>query len=183
MVRVIAGQYRGRMLVAPQGRGIRLTSDRVKEALFNILAPRVNGASFLDLFAGTGSVGIEALSRGARSCTFVEKNPAHIRFLRRNISSLSPTPRCRVYRADVFRFLRSCRDTFDIVFADPPYGKGLAQLTLNSIAESGVVARGGVVVIEHEKGAELCLDDRACPLRLERQAAYGDTVISFLSEG
>ena len=128
-VRIIAGQWRGRRLPVPDIEGLRPSGDRARETLFNWLAPRIQGARCLDLCAGTGALGIEALSRGARGATFVERNAGVARTLGQTLVDLGLAERCTVRRASVDSFVKSlCRkgSKFDIVFADPPYGTGAA---------------------------------------------------------
>ena len=142
-MRVIAGKYRGRRLRGPQGLEIRPTGDRLKETLFNILAPRIPGAVVLDAFGGTGAIGIEALSRGAREVVFIEKSPAGSRLIRRNLGTCGIAAGARIVEQDIFaalRFLARQGFAADILYFDPPYdwepygdlltlafGRGLAQ--------------------------------------------------------
>ncbi len=172
-VRVIAGTYGGRRLVAPPGAATRPTSDRVREALFSVLGDRVAGARVLDLFAGSGALGIEALSRGAREATFVDSAPAAIRVLKANLAALEID--AIVQRSDALAALRAARAAvrqYDLVFLDPPYR--LAERLAPGLKEGidGLLAPGGSVVSESDRRAPLSLD---LPLRDERR--YGDTLI------
>ncbi len=148
-MRVIAGTAKGHRLTAPEGRRVRPTTDRVKEALFSSLQTRLPGARVLDLFAGSGALGIEALSRGAASATFVERDRRALQALRQNLDHTDTSPRARVEAADVMVVLqRLAGDRFDIVLLDPPYDiepESLAEV-LASLA--GAVADGGLVVLE-----------------------------------
>src|ERR1019366_8368827 len=123
-MRIIAGSFRSRILKAPSGLQTRPTSDRLRETLFNVLTPRIQGARFLDLYAGSGAVGIEAISRGAAHVSFVEQAPPALKILRANLASLSITSGYRIEAAKVAAFLRAAQKAqqqFDLIFLDPPY--------------------------------------------------------------
>jgi 16S rRNA (guanine(966)-N(2))-methyltransferase RsmD len=172
-MRVIAGEWRGRPLKAPPGAATRPTSDRVREALFSILASRILGARVLDLFAGSGALGIEALSRGADSATFVDDAPAAIRAIEANLQAVGAPATVR--RSDVLRFLTSARRgaaQYDLVFLDPPYRDAERLAPALSEALPAVLAPGAVAVAESDRRAPLALD---LPLKDERR--YGDTLI------
>jgi 16S rRNA (guanine966-N2)-methyltransferase len=172
-MRVIAGRWGGRRLQAPPGAATRPTSDRVREALFSVLGARVDGARVLDLFAGSGALGLEALSRGAAEATFVDSAPAAIRAIRANLEALGGEAEVR--RADARRFLGSASAAgrhYDLVFLDPPYrmaGRLRGELTE---ALPAVLAPEAAVVTESDRRAALDLD---LPLIDERR--YGDTLI------
>ena len=129
-MRIAGGEWRGRALKAPPGDVLRPTQDRVREALFSMLMHETPGARFLDLFAGVGGVGLEALSRGAADCTFVELAPRHLAFLRANVAALAAEARCHLVRADAYAWLETFEGApFDVAFADPPYELGTARQT------------------------------------------------------
>jgi len=191
-VRVIAGSARGRRLKsggAPRhrGAGLRPTADRVRESLFSILeagrlgaAGPLSGSAFLDLYAGTGSVGIEALSRGAAQATFVESDRARCRLIAENLALTGLAAAAAVVCAPVARALptlerRGSRCGF--IFIDPPYEGGLAADTLNMIGRTGLLVAGGVVVVEHSRRTGLP-EAAGCLSRIRRES-YGDTVLSF----
>ena len=172
-MRVIAGTYGGRNLKAPPGAGTRPTSDRVREALFSILGGRVGEARVLDLFAGSGALGLEALSRGAREVTFVDDDRAAISAIRANLAALKTGAGVR--QTDALRFLTAASHSgaqYDLVFLDPPYrlAERLAQPL--SKALPAVLAPGAVAVAESDRRAPLALE---LPLHDERR--YGDTLI------
>ena len=172
-MRVIAGTYGGRTLKAPAGAGTRPTSDRVREALFSILGDRVPDARVLDLFAGSGALGLEALSRGAESVTFVDDNRAAIAAIQGNLNALKAAARVR--QTDALRFLGGapeCGAQYDLIFLDPPYR--LAERLAPPLSEAlpAVLAPGAVAVAESDRRAPLALD---LPLNDERR--YGDTLI------
>jgi 16S rRNA (guanine966-N2)-methyltransferase len=172
-VRVVAGQWRGRRLQAPPGAATRPTSDRVREALFSILGGRVTDARVLDLFAGSGALGIEALSRGAAEVTFVDSDPAAIRAVRANLAAVGADAEVR--RADARRFLGSASAAarqYDLVFLDPPYRLARDLGDVLTAALPSVLAPGATVVAESDRRAPL---DPALPLLDERR--YGDTLI------
>jgi 16S rRNA (guanine(966)-N(2))-methyltransferase RsmD len=149
-MRVIAGSARGtRLLGPPSGTGARPITDRAKEALFSILGPSLAGARFLDLFSGTGAVGIEALSRGAAEAVFVERHPAMVRTLRQNLEKTGLAGRARIARADVFEYLRREPEGFDVVYVAPPQYRRLWADALELLdRRPGWVAEGGQVVVQ-----------------------------------
>ena len=172
-MRVIAGSYGGRTLKAPPGAATRPTSDRVREALFSILGERTHGARVLDLFAGSGALGLEALSRGAETVTFVDDAPAAIKAITANLQALSAGAEVR--RGEALRFLgEACTRgaQYDLVFLDPPYRQAERLARPLSEALPAVLAPGAVAVAESDRRAPLAL---ALPLHDERR--YGDTLI------
>ncbi|MEO0079128.1 MAG: 16S rRNA (guanine(966)-N(2))-methyltransferase RsmD [candidate division WOR-3 bacterium] len=150
-MRIVSGRLRGRRLVYPRA-GLRPTKEMTRQAIFNILGRRVTGARVLDLFAGGGSLGIEALSRGARSAVFVEKSAGAVRFLRENARGLAGA---RVVRGDVLRVLRRLKgEQFDLILADPPYCNGLVQPTIDLVVQYEILAPDGWFVVEHHRQEE-----------------------------
>ncbi len=180
-MRVIAGLLGGRTLAAVPGRGTRPTTDRVREALFSRLASldALEGAVVLDLFAGSGALGIEALSRGARRLVAVEKDRTAVGVIQRNLEALGIVDRAEVIGRDWRQGLDAVRqrgERFDLVVADPPYGKGLAEAVLVALAASGLVREGGVAAVEAgAREAEFPVADGFEQLRRDR---YGDTSIA-----
>jgi len=176
-MRVIAGSMGGRRLKAPPGRRTRPTSERVREALFSMLGP-ITAAGVLDLFAGTGALGIEALSRGAAGAVFVERDPSALAILRENLAALSlPSQLAEVRRGDALAALRSAREreeTYDLVFIDPPYDRaGDLGPRLTELLPP-LLAPGALVVVEQDRRAPLALE-----LQVDRQRRYGDTSITI----
>ena len=150
-MRITSGEFRGRAITAPPGEDVRPTQDRVREALFSMLGECVRGAVFLDLFAGTGAVGLEAVSRGAAKAVFVESAPRSVACISANVERAGAGPRCETHRADALAWLASCSLTADIAFADPPYAlgdQGVYVEVMRLVAERGVVPTGGIFVAE-----------------------------------
>jgi 16S rRNA (guanine(966)-N(2))-methyltransferase RsmD len=181
-MRIIAGTYRSRTLAAPPGLATRPTSDRLRETLFNVLAPRIEGAVFLDLYAGSGAVGIEALSRGAARVDFVERAPAALSVLSANLARLGLTAGFRVHNRSVGGFLKAPKagTGFDVVFLDPPYDADreyAAALGLLGGDSVGVLALGAVVIAEHRRKERL--EDRYGSLGRTRLLEQGDAALSF----
>lgn len=151
MTRIIAGVFRGRRLNVPDGLDIRPTTDRMRERLFSMLThsryPHMQGAKVLDLFAGTGGLGLEALSRGAAHVTFVEKARASLNCIKGNIETLKAHADCTVMPLDASK-LPPAKETFDFIFMDPPYRQGMVSPTLEAIVTGGWLSRAGVIVCE-----------------------------------
>lgn len=187
-MRVIAGSARGRPLKAPPGRAARPTSDRVREAMFSSLAGDVPGAVVLDLFAGTGALGIEALSRGAAAATFVERDASTIAVLRDNVDRADVGDRATIVRGDAGTFVRAtAAEPFSVVLCDPPYDEPLVDVLdlLTELAAAGGLASDAVVVVERERRDPALHDLPALrpqlgPLAVDRQRSYGDTVLLYL---
>lgn len=180
-MRISAGEAKGRRLRVPKGNAVRPTQDRVREAIFNALGDRVVGARVLDLFAGAGGLGIEALSRGADGVVFVERDSRTADLLRGNVATSGFAGRAAVWRSDVLRAVRALGqrgESFDLVFCDPPYGEGWVNRTLVILAGSRVVAAGGVVVVEAERRDAV---EAPQEFHVMRRRAYGDTVVVFLT--
>lgn len=180
-MRVIAGEAKGRRLEAPKGMRVRPTLDRVRESLFNILGPRLHGCRFLDLFAGSGANGIEALSRGAASCTFVDADERSLKVLRSNVLSVGFAGRSRVKRLTLpsgLERLGESESAYDVVFADPPYDFVHYPRLLEALGQ-GILARDGLAIIEHASRAPL--EPPVGPLVKVREERYGDTMLTFFS--
>jgi 16S rRNA (guanine(966)-N(2))-methyltransferase RsmD len=176
-MRIIGGTSRGRRLSGPSGAAIRPTADQVKEALFNILADRIVGVRFLDLFAGTGNIGLEALSRRATQATFVESNPTVCRLLEANVRRCGFERVAEIHPVPVSRFLKHARGlAYDIIFLDPPYQTRDAQRVLPSLGSDAIIPPHGVVVVEHFHKTHL--NDRIGHLVLVKTYRYGDTCLS-----
>ncbi|HQK96031.1 MAG TPA: 16S rRNA (guanine(966)-N(2))-methyltransferase RsmD [Armatimonadota bacterium] len=192
--RVVGGEYRGRRITIPKGLRLRPTSDRVKESLFSMLTPYVAGARFLDLCAGIGTIGIEALSRGAVHAVFVEVSVPCARAIATNLHALGLEQRAEIRVADAIREirLRSEGEPFDIIFADPPYASDLPPRIVREVAtHSNVLGEEGLVALEHDgrwatgPGGWKCgTEDQAAALlntlELVTERRYGDKMITIL---
>jgi 16S rRNA (guanine966-N2)-methyltransferase len=178
-LRVIGGERKGFRLASPRGSVLRPTSGRVREAFFDILAGEIAGARFLDLFAGTGAMGIEALSRGAASSLFVEEDRGAVEAIRRNLEACGFRSRGKVLAGRLPGALRRLGNgaEFDLIFVDPPYGDPVAEDTLAALGELRSFSPQGRVVLEHRKS--WTPPGLAGGLCLERTVRYGDTALSF----
>jgi 16S rRNA (guanine966-N2)-methyltransferase len=181
-MRIIAGRLRSRRLVAPPGTDVRPTSDRLRETLFNVLSPRIEGARFLDLYAGTGAVGIEAVSRGANESVLVESNKRAARTIRENVDSLELAQEITVMEADAVKALRSLKGEFDLVFLDPPYSMhGQYEACLNALATLPILAADAIVIAEHDK--RFTPKDEYDNLHCYRRLVQGDATLSLYRAG
>jgi 16S rRNA (guanine(966)-N(2))-methyltransferase RsmD len=182
-MRVIAGTWKGRQLKSPSWEGLRPTSDKLRETLFNVIAARVAGARVLDGFAGTGALGIEALSRGARSATFVERDRRAQALIAENLARCGIVERHVIIREGLTTAIETLRsgpafEPFDIVLLDPPYAlTGADALEANLSSAGGVVAPDGMLVLEHARRAPA--PRTAGPLILSRTVVSGDSALSF----
>lgn len=182
-MRIVGGRHKGAALVAPKTRAIRPTGDRTREAVFNILAhgafdAAIEGARVLDLFAGSGALGLEALSRGARFCLFIDTGAESRALIRRNVEALGLTGATKIWRRDATR-LGPARPMpgFDLVFADPPYGQALGTAALASLLAGGWLAPDGLVVLEESADVEVVAP---AGLAAVDRRVYGDTQLVFL---
>lgn len=182
-MRIVAGQYRGRVLKSPPSMQIRPTSDRLRETLFNVLAPRITDARFLDLCAGTGAIGIEALSRGAAHVTFVDRSRKMCGLVEANLDLVGvPEDQTEVVMGEATEFLRraAARDgaAWDIIFFDPPYATDyLPTLEAIGARDGALLSAGGVLIVEHHH--KNALKDEAGALRRWRILKQGDSALSF----
>jgi 16S rRNA (guanine(966)-N(2))-methyltransferase RsmD len=177
-MRIIGGEARGRTLRGPPRDGVRPTSDRVREALFEILASHdVDLSRVLDLYSGTGALGIEALSRGAGHCDFVEADTKTCDVIRENLARTRTLDRARVYPMPVARAVGRLQGPYSLVVADPPYEYDRAEKELTELLESGQVAESGIVAVEHSKRHEWPEELASKPQMLNRR--YGDTALTL----
>ena len=176
-MRVITGKARGIVLKTPSGMATRPTADRVKEALFSIIQFDIPAARVLDLFGGTGQLGIEALSRDAKHAVFVDEREDACRLIRENLKRTKLESFASVIRSDYMAYLKKCKDCFDIIFLDPPYAEEFLENSLKMITEIDILQSGGIIVTERPLGKEL-------PWEFEgyvrsRDYKYGNTVLAI----
>lgn len=182
-MRIVGGRFRGSPLASPKGGDTRPTSDRVRESVFNILAhakdcPAIEGARVIDLFAGTGALGLEALSRGAKYALFVDTNPSARAAIQENIEAFGLQGISRIFRRDAtYLGPASSRDRYDIAFLDPPYGKGLGEAALNTLLTGGWLKKDSIAVLEERAGTPL---DLPAQCKVIDTRTYGDTTVTFL---
>ena len=177
-MRVITGSARGRKLKEPVGRDIRPTTDKVKESLFNIVQFDIEGRRVLDMFAGTGQLGIEALSRGAREAVFLDEDSRAVRLVRENLAACGLAG--RVLQGDAIGLLRAL-GTFDVIFIDPPYDAGLAVRALEEIKKIDILSDGGIIVCETRQETELPMLDK--PYFKGREYRYGKVKLTVYGKG
>ena len=175
-MRVITGTAKGIMLATPDGMQTRPTSDRVKEALFSIIQFDVPGARVLDLFGGTGQLGIEALSRGAKNAVFVDAREEACRLIRENLKRTKLEQIGTVIRSDYLDYLKRCKQTFDIVILDPPYAEVFLENALKMITEIDILQSGGIIITERPLGKDLPWDFEG--FSRSRDYKYGKTLIT-----
>lgn len=168
-MRVITGSARGRKLRTLEGSDVRPTTDKVKEAIFSIVQFDINGSEILDLFAGSGQLGIEAISRGAKRCTFVDESRDSIKVVTENVKTCGFADLADILNTESIGYLRTCRKKFDLAFLDPPYNKGILEKALPLLAEKMSVR--GIIVCEHETG--LVLPESYGVLIKKRTYKYG----------
>ena len=168
-MRVITGSARGRKLQTLEGSDVRPTTDKVKEAIFSIVQFDINGSEILDLFAGSGQLGIEALSRGAKRCTFVDESRNSIKVVTENVKTCGFADSADILNTESIGYLRTCRRKFDLAFLDPPYNKGILEKALPLLAEK--MSDRGIIACEHETG--LVLPENYGALIKKRTYKYG----------
>ena len=176
-MRVISGKARGIALKTPQGQATRPTADRVKEAMFSIIQFDIPGAKILDLFGGTGQLGIEALSRGASSCVFIDEREEACKLIRENLKRTKLESSAKVIRSDYLRYLAACQDKFDVVLLDPPYAEIFLENSLKMITEIDILQSGGIIVTEHPLGKELSVEFPG--YSRSKDYKYGSTLLTL----
>lgn len=179
-MRIITGIARGRVIKAPEGLNTRPTSDRVKESMFNILTYKYSFDNVLDLFAGSGNLGLEAISRGAKKCIFIEQDKNSYNVLLENIKSLKFDAQSETYKQDAFLaldLLMKRNMKFDLIFLDPPYGKGLIEKSIQKISQNNLLSDKGVIVSEQDE--KDIVPEKIDDIVKVRQEKYGRTIISF----
>lgn len=178
-LRIIAGSAHGRKLISPEGKHVRPTLDRVRESVFNMLTAYLAEASVLDLFAGSGALGIEALSRGAAHAVFVDQSKASLEVVKQNLTLTHFEPSAEVIYSDFSAYLRQCSTQFDLIFLDPPYAAGFLESALDIIHQRKLLAENGLIVCELDS-----TDEIVCPeaYELYRNRKYGKARILLMKE-
>ena len=176
-MRVISGTARGRRLKELQGMDTRPTTDKVKESLFNIIQFDIEGRKVLDLFGGTGQLGIEALSRGAAHCTFVEQRRDAVALIRENVKACQLQENARIIQGEALSFLTSCREQFDVIFLDPPYHTDLLDRSLEAITKFDILREHGIMICEST--AERSIPPLAPPYEQGKEYRYGKIKITI----
>jgi 16S rRNA (guanine966-N2)-methyltransferase len=179
-MRIIAGDFRGRLLESVPDLSVRPTTGRAKQTIFDILTNRIvfDDLEVLDLFAGSGSLGLEAISRGVKSVTFIDKSRKSLEVLEKNVASLGCESQCSVYQADVFWYLKNMKRAYDLVFVDPPYKLENIDLLPNAIYDSGAVRHGSYVVMEHSRESMIDLNEQKYEIL---KKPFGQTTVLILT--
>ena len=178
-MRIIAGNMKGRKLNSPKDNAVRPTSDKVKEAVFSMIGEYIDGASVIDLFAGSGNLGLEALSRGANVCYFCDNSDESIRLLKSNIELCKAGGRSRIFHGDFRKALSGIPEKADIIFLDPPYEKELLEKCFINISETGALKEGGIIVAEHDGKMILC--EIISSFNKMKEKKYGKVFVSLYS--
>ena len=178
-MRIITGEYRGRRLETPYGNDVRPTGDKVRESVFNLLMYDIDGAVFCDLFAGTGAIGLEALSRGAEKAYFCDASRDSIRIIKTNIEKCRASARSRVFACDYLSALRRIKEKVDIFYIDPPYNSGFYVPALEEIDSLDLLSEKGIIVAEHR--ADESLPDLSGRLKAFKEKKYGHTKLTLYS--
>ncbi len=181
-MRIITGTARGKRLQTPQGLHTRPTTDRVKESVFNIIQWDIEGRKVLDLFGGSGQLGLEAMSRGAASCVIVDGDRNAQKAIESNIKNCGFERNCQLIKGDSFRFLqRQKKDSYHLIFLDPPYGGELLNRAIAEICRIDILSEGGIMVCE--SAATDVLEPVKAPYRVVKQYPYGHTVLTIITKG
>lgn len=181
-MRIVGGNFKGKKLYSITGRKIRPTADRLRESIFNILSTQVQGSNVLDLFSGTGALGIEALSRGARRVVFVEKSQIALSVIRRNVRACALEKRVKIISWDIEKNLNcieSDTPAFDLVFMDPPYNRSIIPTALLNLHKSRSVKKAACIIVEHSI-LEPILENHAAFI-ISDQRKYGKSLVTFLT--
>ncbi len=181
-MRIITGTAKGTKLLTPKGLNVRPTADRVKESVFNIIGGFVIDISVLDLFAGTGNLGLEAISRGAKSVVFVDNDETSVKIIKRNIELTKFSEQATVKKMDAIKIIEKFYNqgqTFDLIFCDPPYNCGLYPAVLQKLSIYNLLTPNGCLVIEHSKHEEVDCPENMDVFRVQR---YGETIVKFIQK-
>lgn len=174
-MRIISGMRRGHKLFEFEGDDVRPTTDRVKESIFNLIQSFVPGSACLDMFAGSGALSMEALSRGAQHAVIIDADKRSIDIIKKNVTSLKFSEYCDIINMSCFDYMDKAKEKFDIIFLDPPYNKGFIEPVLRGILEHDILADEGIIVLESD---DTDFHDEYAPLSVYRQRKYGRTYIT-----
>lgn len=177
-MRVISGKMRGTNLESPKDRSVRPTTDRIKEDIFNIINPYVYEASFLDLFAGSGAMGIEAISRGAKKSVFVDRSAKSVSLVRRNVKKTRCEEKSVILKRSAEAYVSAAEESFDIIFLDPPYRFEKLKLIIENIIKYGILKDDGILIVEHDKNIPLEINEG---LSKVREKTYSLTQVEFFA--
>ena len=175
-MRIVAGEYKGRKIKAPLDNRVRPTTGKVKEAMFSMLSNDIPGAFVVDLFSGTGNLGLEALSRGARKCCFVDNSQSSLKLIEENINTLGANDRAVVIRGHYLKGIMSLSEKADVILMDPPYNKDIPEKAIEAVLEHDVLSEDGVILVEHYYREKL--NESYGRLKLDRERSYGTIVLS-----
>ncbi|MCM0648715.1 16S rRNA (guanine(966)-N(2))-methyltransferase RsmD [Clostridium swellfunianum] len=179
-MRIISGEAKGRKLLSPEGMGTRPTLDRVKQSIFNIIQHKTVGAKVIDVFAGTGSLGLEAVSRGAAECYLIDKGDSTFKFLKQNVENLIFSDRCTCINTDSYAALKEFGKkglVFDLIFIDPPYSKEMIPPAVEIISEKNLLSKDGLIVSKIDSSEEIYTGNEKIELFDHRK--YGNTTVCF----
>lgn len=183
-MRIVAGTHKGRLIKSRKGQETRPTLERVKESLFGIIAPYVNGAKFLDLYSGTGNIAFEALSRGAVKAVMIEKDPDALKVIIENVNELGFEDKCRAYKNESVRaieILGKKHEKFDIIFMDPPYKDEVCSQTIRAIEKAGILEETGLIIAEHHIGEKM--PEELGSYKKVDERTYSIKVMTFYTKG
>ncbi|MGH4138083.1 16S rRNA (guanine(966)-N(2))-methyltransferase RsmD [Clostridium sp.] len=179
-MRIIAGSARGRKLLSPVGMGTRPTLDRIKESIFNIIQDRTRNAVVVDMFSGTGSLGLEAASRGATACYLIDMGDTTFEMLEKNVENLKFTDKCKCFKGDTYKFMQQFADekiVFDLIFIDPPYAKDMIPPAIEIIAANRLLREDGMIVCKIDTSEEIYEGNSI--IQLSNSRKYGNTTVLF----
>ena len=181
-MKIITGKYRGRVLETPTGLNTRPTTGKIKESVFNIIQFDIEGRRVLDLFAGSGQMGLEALSRGAESCVFCDTDKKALAAISKNIEKCKAQNEAKVYNRDGLSFLKTAgKNSFGLIFLDPPYAAGLMDEAINIITNVDILQDGGIILCE--SGKDWSISEVPAPYRVVKSYDYGSTRITTITKG
>lgn len=181
-MRIIGGNAKNKKIMSQKGQMVRPTLARIKESLFEIIKPYIEDSIFLDLFSGTGSIALEALSRGAKRAVMIEKNNEALRIIIQNVESMNFSDKCRAYKNDAQRaieILAKKNESFDIIFLDPPYKEELCTIVIEKISKEKILKNGGIIIAEHHISEKLA--DKIDEFNKIDERVYSGKVMTFYS--